>query len=67
MKKKNRFRSATIACVLWIIAFDFNFGNYEFKWFWTGSEIVPLVLLFVAIIFGTLWFWDNQKYKYNRN
>ena len=61
MKKKNRFMSATLMCSFLIIAFQVD--QEGIKWFRTGQEIVPIILGLSTMIFGSLWFFDSQKYK----
>ena len=59
MKKKNSFMSATLMCCFLIIAFHFNKNGIQ--WFWTGQEMVPLILGISALIFGTFWFFTSKS------
>jgi len=61
MKRRNLFMSATLMLSFLIIAFKFNKDGI--KWFWSGQEIVPIILGISAIIFGSLWLLENKKIK----
>jgi len=51
-------------CGFFIIAF--KFGADGAKWFWTGQEMVPIILGISAVIFGSFWFFDFRKKKIER-
>lgn len=59
MRKRNLFMSATLMCGAFMFAFRFDEGSTQ--WFWTGMEIVPLILGVSAIIFGILWFLESKN------
>jgi hypothetical protein len=58
-KRRNLWMSATLMCSFFIVAF--KFGSEGINWFWTGQEIVPVILGISAIIFGLLWFLEATK------
>ncbi len=59
MRKRNLFMSATLMCSFFIIAFHFDQDGVQ--WFWTGMEIVPLILGISAIAMGILWFLASKN------
>lgn len=59
MRKRNSFMSATLMFSFFIIAFHFDKDGVQ--WFWTGKEIVPLILGISAIVFGILWFLEYKN------
>ena len=59
MRKRNLFMSATLMCGFFIVAFHFDKNGIQ--WFWTGMEIVPLILGISTIVFGVLWFLESKK------
>ena len=61
MKKGNGFMSATLMCFFFIFAF--NFGPEGINWFWSGQEMVPVILAISAIIFGIFWAYDYHRNK----
>ena len=61
MKKGKGFMSAALMCVFLIFAF--KFGPEGIKWFWTGQEMVPIVLGLSSLIFGSFWFYSYIKNK----
>lgn len=58
MRKRNSFMSATIMCGLLVIAFHFDKDSVH--WFWTGNEMVPIILGISAIVFGIFWFFESR-------
>ncbi len=62
-KKKNWFLGVFIFSGFCIIAFDYNFSNDSFRWFWKGKEQVAIVLGLITIIFGSLWKFEQRKEK----
>jgi len=58
MKKRNSFMNATLLCSFFIIAFHFDKDGI--RWFWTGQEMVPLILGISALIFGIFWFLESR-------
>ena len=61
MKKRKGFMSAALMCGFLIFAF--KFGPEGIKWFWTGQEMVPIILGVSSLIFGSLWFYSYIKNK----
>jgi hypothetical protein len=53
MKKSKGFMSAALICFFYIFAF--KFGPEGIKWFWSGQEMVPIILGVSTIIFGSFW------------
>jgi hypothetical protein len=64
MRNGHSFMGATLMCGFFIIAF--KFGPDGAKWFWTGQEIIPIILGISAVIFGSFWFFDFRKKKIER-
>ncbi len=60
-RRKNLWMSVTLMCGFLTIFFQFNKDGI--KWFWTGQEIVPIVLLISTLIFGILWFKEYKKIR----
>ena len=61
MKKGKGFMSAALMCGIFVFAF--KFGPEGIKWFWTGQEMVPIVLGLSSLIFGSFWFYSYIKNK----
>jgi len=59
MKRKSAFISPTIMLTLLIFAIKFDSNGIE--WFWTGNEMITLILGISAIIFGISWFLDSRR------
>ena len=58
-KKRNIWLSAAIMCAFLIISFQFDKDGI--RWFWTGQEIVPIVLGLSSLIFGIFWFLEYKN------
>lgn len=46
-------------CGLLVVAFHFDKDSVQ--WFWTGQEMVPIILGITAIAFGVLWFFESRN------
>lgn len=56
--KRKAWMSAALTCGFFVIAF--RFGENGVQWFWTGDESVALILGILAVVFGTLWFFEAR-------
>ena len=60
-RKRNLFMSLALICGFFAIAFDF--GAQGFHWMWLDKPHVAIILVVLAIVFGTLWFRSQRLLK----